>query len=136
MSWIVRFLPLAVTSTGILRAVVHNSLPSGKAATSRSRFKGFVAKAWTKLFVMPQKSYIKQMSRILDRLDRIAGQETVIRTKRARLARRPNAAKEAALDKEEAKLEEQKAKVEEDEENIKKLCKLRPKYAKPPKAEK
>jgi hypothetical protein len=107
---------------------VELSRIAGKRAVSVSRFKGFVAKSWASLFEMRQRDFLKQMTKILDRLDRVSGQLTVLRAKKARLARKPNPAKARALAKEEEKLNQEQAQIEADEEEIKKRCVLKKKY--------
>ena len=100
----------------------------GKSATSRSRFKGFLTGCWGKLFKMPAKRYLKSMTDILNRLDGVSGKRTVLNAKKARLAKRPNASKAAALEKESARLDEVEAKIEADEAEIKKRCVLKEKW--------
>lgn len=101
---------------------------AGKAAMSRSRFKGFLGHCWDRIFTMSQKEYTKLMGKILDRLDRVSGSLTVLQAKKARLAKRPNPGKARQLEKEEAALKEEEAKIVADEDEIKKACGLRDKY--------
>jgi hypothetical protein len=101
---------------------------AGKRAVSASRFKGFVAGGWGKLFEMRQRDFVKQMTKILDRLDRVSGKMTVLKAKKARLESRPNAGKARALAKEEAELNEEQAQIEKDELEIKKRCKLKEEF--------
>ena len=97
----------------------------GKSATSRSRFKSFLVKTWTCLYEMKQKAFVKQMTKILDRLDKVSGKKTVLNAKKARLAKRPNAAKQRALAKEEAALTEAETSIQRDEAAVKRSCKLK-----------
>ena len=101
---------------------------TGKKASSRGSFKSLLAKSWGKLFTMKQRDYLKQMTKILNRLDSIDGKLTVIKAKEARLAAKPNAGKSRALAKDKAVLEAEKAKIEGDEAEIKKNCSLKEEY--------
>ena len=100
----------------------------GKSATSRSRFKGGLSKAWATLFKTTSKAYLKSMTGILNRLDSVSGKKTVLNAKKARLAKKPNAKKLAALEREAAKLDEVEREIEADEEEIKKRCVLKAKW--------
>jgi len=100
----------------------------GKSAGSRSRFKGFLSKSFSQLFKTPVKAYLKAMTGILNRLDSVSGKRTVLNAKKARLAKKPNAAKARSLERETKKLDEVEAKIEADEEEIKKACVLKKKW--------
>ena len=101
---------------------------TGKKASSRGSFKSLLSKSWGALYTMKQRDYLKQMTKILNRLDSIDGKLTVIKAKEARLAAKPNPGKSKALAKEKAELEAEKTSIETDESTIKKNCALKPEY--------
>ena len=104
---------------------------SGKKASSRGSFKGLLSKSWSRLFTMKQRDYLKQMTKILNRLDSIDGKLTVVKAKEARLAAKPNPAKKRELAKEKAELDAEKTKIEGAESEIKKRCSLKEEYLEP-----
>jgi hypothetical protein len=104
---------------------------SGKQATSRSRFKGFLEGSWNSLFETDVKKFTKDMREILDRLDKVNGKLTVLNAKKQRLARRPNARKQRELADEEKQLKEEEAVITKDEAEIKKACLLREEFRTP-----
>ncbi len=104
------------------------AMVAGKSATSRSRFKTFLGKTWKTLFDTAQKAFVKQMTGILNRLDKVSGKMTVLKAKETRLAKKPNASKARALAKEKAVLTAQETKIKSDEEEIKKSCKLKKEF--------
>jgi hypothetical protein len=104
---------------------------AGKKASSRGTFKSLLSKSWGKLYTMKQRDYLKQMTKILNRLDSIDGKLTVIKAKEARLQAKPNPGKARALAKDKAVLETEKADIEADEAAVKKNCALKPAYLEP-----
>ena len=100
----------------------------GKQATSLSRFSGMMKTAWTKLFAMNQRTFVKSMTKILNRLDVVSSQTTVLAAKRQRLQGKNNRAKLAAIAREEAELAEVKAEIEKDESQVIENCLLKSAY--------
>ena len=85
-------------------------------------------KTWNKSFDTKLRTYAKGITKILDRLDRLTGKQTILGQQRARLAQKPNPRKAAALKKEETVLKQEEAKILEDEQTILAKVALRPQY--------
>jgi hypothetical protein len=100
----------------------------GRSATSTSRFSGMVRQAWGKLFTMKQKDFVKSMTKILDRMDRVSSQQQVLTAKKQRAEKKGNRAKLAAIAREEAELNAVLAEVQDDETAILERCQLRAEY--------
>ena len=103
----------------------------GGRAVSVSKFKGVVERAWAPLFETRRRDFIKAMKKILDRLDKVSGNKTVLQAQKTRLAQKPNARKARQIRQEEAELAAEEAKIKADEDEIMKRCKLRKKYLEP-----
>ena len=100
----------------------------GKQATSLSRFSSMVGTAWKKMFATDQRNFVKSMTKILTRLDRVTAEKTVLAAKRQRLEEKGSRAKLASLARDEAELAEVEAEIEKDEKQIIQKCALRPSY--------
>jgi len=91
---------------------------TGRRVTSLSAFTRYVEKVWAKSYSCSLKSYVKDTARILDRLDKVGQKKTSIERDRARLAKKPNARKQRAVDAAEKKLQKEEAKIVEDERKV------------------
>jgi hypothetical protein len=109
-------------------AVKQTARLTGKRATSLSAFNAALSKTWSATFTMPLKKFQKSMKDILDRLDKLDGQKTVLNRKRSKLAEKPNPSKQRALDADLRKFEEARIKVEEDEQALEEKCTLKPQF--------
>ena len=103
----------------------------GKSATSLSRFNGMLKGTWGRMFTVSQRAFVKDMTKILDRLDRVTAQRTVLNSKKQRLEEKGNRAKLAALARDEAELAEQQTEIEQDEQQIIERCELRKEFRAP-----
>ena len=74
------------------------------------------------------KGYVKSVIKILDRLDKVGQKKTAIERDRARLAKKPNARKQRAVDAEEAKIVKEEARIAEDEKKVVEKLQLREQY--------
>ena len=101
---------------------------SGKRAMSLSGFSNMMERTWNLSFTVNLKDYSKQMTKILDRLDRLDSQRQALDRDRARLVERPNPAKQRKLASEEEELQEEMAKLTEDEKEVLTGIELRPAY--------
>ena len=101
---------------------------AGKNATSLSRFNGMIKTSWGKLFSQSQGKFVKQMTKILDRLDRVTAQRTVLNAKKQRLEQRGQRGKLAKLAREEEELAEAEEKIEQDERKLIESCRLKKIY--------
>ena len=100
----------------------------GKQATSLSRFSGTLKQTWATMFAMNQRTFVKAMTKILDRLDRVTAQRTVLEAKKRRLQDKPNRAKSAAIAADEAELVKVEEKIQEDEQAVIDRCVLRKEF--------
>jgi small-conductance mechanosensitive channel len=73
---------------------------------------------WNKSFDTKLRTYAKGMTKILDRLDRLTGKQTILEQQRARLAESPNPRKEASLKKEADELAQEEKQILEDEQEL------------------
>ena len=88
----------------------------GKRATSRSGFSGNVEKLFNVSFEMSLKDYSKRMGKILDQMDRVAGEKERLDAKMERAADSPG--KLAALVKEQDELQKKQTALEELEQEL------------------
>jgi hypothetical protein len=88
----------------------------GKRASSRSGFCKVLEKLWDKSFELSLKDYSKQMSDILDELDKLEGQKTRLTDQIDRAADNPR--KLAQLKKEEEELQAAEAEINAKEKQI------------------
>jgi len=93
-------------------------LMSGRRVTSLSAFTRYVEKVWAKSYSYGLKKYVKDMTRILDRLDKIGQKKASIERDRVRLVKKPNARKLRALEVQEEKLKKEEATISADEKKI------------------
>ena len=100
----------------------------GKSATSLSRFNGMVRSAWGRLFTVAQKPYVKDMTKILDRLDRVSSQKIVLAAKKQRAEAKGQRSKMAAIAREEQSLKDAETEIQKDEREILAKCDLRDTY--------
>jgi hypothetical protein len=103
---------------------------SGRRVTSLSGFTRYVEKAWGLSYDLNLKRYVKEMTKILDRLDKVGVKKQAIERDRARLAKKPNPRKLRAVEAEEAALEKERALIAEDEKEVLDQVQLREKYQK------
>ena len=101
---------------------------TGKRSTSLSGFSSAIERVWTKVFTMKLKAYQKLMKHVLDGFDKVDSKKQVLDKQLERLAKKPNPAKKAQIEKELAVLDEAKKKVEEEEKGVFEECTLRPDY--------
>ena len=104
------------------------SKSQGKKVDSLSAFTKALDATWGKSFTGKLRAYQKSMTKILDRLDRVEGRKLVLDQSKARLAAKPNARKQRALDKEDSELSELLAKIEADELKLLGGVKIRPEH--------
>jgi hypothetical protein len=102
----------------------------GPRATSLSRFRGMVSSAWRKMFTMSQDNFVRKMTDILNRLDRVNSQKTVLDSQKKRYQERGNRRKLAEVERDAEELAAEQKKIEQDEEAIKEACSLRDSYLK------
>ena len=100
----------------------------GRRATSLSGFSSGMDRTWNTSFTVKLRGYTKQMTRILDRMDRLDGQKQILAQGKSRLAQKPNPRKQRELDREEQELKGKEAKVLEDEQQVLASVALRPAY--------
>jgi hypothetical protein len=100
----------------------------GKASASLSKFSSLVNASWNRCFTVRLKDYQKQMTKILDRLDRYDGQKQILDRDLAKLAEKPNPRKKRQLEKEAAELEELAKEIAEDEQGVLTGVELREEY--------
>jgi len=105
---------------------------SGRRVTSLSAFTRYVEKAWGKSYAYGLKAYVKDMTKILDRLDKIGQKKASIERDRARLAKKPNARKLKALDVQAENLAKEEATIGEDEKKIIAKVELREEFQRAP----
>ena len=98
---------------------------AGKSATSLSRFRGMVTSTWRKMFTMDQGAFVKKMTKILDRLDRVTAKRTVLAAKKQRVEQRGQRAKLAAIAKDEEELAALEQEIEKDEKKVIDGCQLK-----------
>jgi hypothetical protein len=100
----------------------------GRRVTSLSAFTRYVEKVWKTSYTYSLKSYSKDMTRILDRLDKVGQMKTNLERDRARLAEKPNPRKQREADKDQAEIEKAEKAIAEDEAEIHAKVKLREEY--------
>ncbi|MEN8151373.1 MAG: hypothetical protein ABFS86_16270 [Planctomycetota bacterium] len=109
---------------------------TGRRVSSLKGFTRCVEKAWGLSYDLNLKSYVKEMTKILDRLDKVGQKKTAIERDRARLAKKPNPRKQRSLEADEAKLAKEEARITEDEGKLLDKVQLKEKFQKkPPSAE-
>jgi hypothetical protein len=97
----------------------------GRNSDSLSSFSSLLERTWDKSFTVRLRGYTKQMTKILDRLDRFDGQKQVLDQNLARLSGKPNARKQRQLEKESEELEKVAREIAEDEQELLASVKLR-----------
>jgi hypothetical protein len=100
----------------------------GKKATSLSGFSSVMGKTWNMSFTVKLKPYTKNMTNILDRLDKINGRTQIMEQSKARLDSKPNAMKQRKLQAQAETLRAEKEAVVEDEQEILASVELRSKF--------
>jgi hypothetical protein len=100
----------------------------GKRASSRSGFCSELEKLWDFSFSTKLKVYHKEMSKLLDRLDKLESEKTRLTSQMDRAADNPP--KLAKLKKEEEELKAEEEKLEKEEQEILASVKLSPEFAK------
>lgn len=101
---------------------------SGRRVSSLSGFTRFVEKVWAESYDLQLKAYVKEMTKILDRLDKVGQKKTAIERDRARLVKKPNARKQRALEAEEAQLAKEEARITEDEKKVVEKVRLKEQF--------
>ncbi len=101
---------------------------TGRKAMSLSGFSSVVGKTWNLSFTVKLKPYTKDMTNILDRLDKVNGRTQILEQSRARLDSKPNARKKRKLQAEAETLRAEKETIVEDEQEILASVELRSKY--------
>lgn len=104
---------------------------SGKRATSLGAFSSLVEKTWSKTFTMKFKAYKDGYTKILGLMDKADLQKTKIEKDKARLAEKPNPAKQRKLQQEEEDLKEQMAEIDKQEKELIEACALRAEFLPP-----
>jgi hypothetical protein len=100
----------------------------GKKVDSLSAFTTHMEGAWNKSFETALRAYTRSMTKILDRLDRVEAQKTILTQQKARLEEKPNARKAHEVEQGEKALADELAKVEEDEKEVLGSIVLRTEY--------
>ncbi len=100
----------------------------GRRATSLSGFSSAMERTWNTSFAQKLRGYTKQMTRILDRMDRLDGQKQILSQNRTRLAQKPNPRKQRALDREAEELKGEEEKVLQDEQKLLESVAVRPQF--------
>ena len=85
-------------------------------------------KVWAASYDLQLKAYVKEMMKILDRLDKVGQKKTAIERDRARLVKKPNARKQRALEAEEAKLVKEQARIADAEKKVVERVQLKEMY--------
>lgn len=101
----------------------------GRRVTSLSAFTRIVEKNWSATYSISLKAYVKDMCRILDRLDKVGALKKSIEADRARLAKKPNPRKQRKVEKDEERVQKEEAKIAEDEKKVVAKVKLKPEFA-------
>jgi hypothetical protein len=99
----------------------------GRRATSKGGFCSRVEKLWDVSFSVRLKEYVRDMSKILDKIDKIEGEKQRLERKLARAA--DNKRKYDALQKEREELLAKEAEIAEEEQETLEKVTLRPEFA-------
>lgn len=91
---------------------------AGKKVDSLSTFDAAVEKAWRSSFTTSRKDFARDMTKILDRLDKVEGRKTNLALQKARLAEKPNPRKERELAAEEQELAKAAEAIAKDEKSL------------------
>jgi len=87
-----------------------------------------LGKVWDLSFTVSLKSCTKDITNILEELDKINGRVQIMEQNRARLQEKPNARKQRQLEAEAEEFRAEKAPVLEEEQEILGSVELQPKY--------
>lgn len=100
----------------------------GKRASSLSTFSACVEKTWNQSFTVRMKPYIKQITEILTRLDKLNGSVQIQEQAEARQDSKPNALKQRKLEAQAEELRAEREAILADEREVLASVELRSRY--------